>query len=88
MRGQILDLYVADEDESPDIPFLDRIPIDLEATKPLLGPRSPPYGSMELYIPRKNERKRGKSKGKISSRRQDSEPSKVAKEHPVGNGVK
>lgn len=84
--GLILDLYVADEDEIPDIPLSDRIPIDPEAKKPSLSPKSPPYGSMELYVPSKNERMKGNCKRKIPSGRQGNEASKVAKEHSTKNG--
>lgn len=44
----ILDLYVANEDKSLDIPLSNGISIDSEAKKPVLSPRSPPYGSTKL----------------------------------------
>ena len=55
---KILDLDVAGEDEYFNIPLPDGIPINLEAKEPTLCPRSPPYKSKELYIPRNVNKKK------------------------------
>ena len=47
---KILDLYMAGEDENPDIPLPDGIPIDLGAKEPISSPRSPPYRSKDQNI--------------------------------------
>ena len=58
---KILDLYVANEDENPDIPLSNGISIDLGIKEPISNPKSPPYRSKELYIRRKVNKKEGTS---------------------------
>ncbi|KAL9462241.1 hypothetical protein AB3S75_000278 [Citrus x aurantiifolia] len=66
---------MAGEDENPNIPLPDEILIDLGAKAPISSPRSPPYGSKELYIPRKVNKKKAKLREKILIERQSSEAS-------------
>ena len=80
---KILDLYVAGEDENHDIPLPDGIPIDLGAKEPISSPRSSPYGSMELYIPRKVNKKKAQLREKNPIKRQNSEASEVARKQPM-----
>lgn len=77
-----LDLYVADEEESPNIPLPDGIPIDLGAKEPVLSPRSPP---MDLwnYISQGRLVKRKFSQRKRSLLSDSSQWSKVAMKRPV-----
>ena len=78
---KIFDLYVAGkgEDEDPNIPLPDGIPIDIGAKEPISNPRSPPYGSKELYIPRKVNKKKAQVREKIPIERQSGEASDVAR---------
>lgn len=83
---KILHLYVAGEDENPDIPLSDRIPIDLGAKEPISNPRSPPYGSKELYILRKVNKKKAQLREKIPIERQSSKASEVSKKRSMEKG--
>ena len=80
---KILDLYVADEDENPDIPLPDGIPIDLGIKEPISNPRSPPYRSKELYIRRKVNKKKTHLREKIPIERQSSEASGVVRKRSM-----
>ncbi|ESR64927.1 hypothetical protein CICLE_v10009145mg [Citrus x clementina] len=80
---KILDLYVAGEDENPDIPLPDGIPKDLGAKEPISNPRSPPYGSKELYILRKVNKKKAQLREKIPIERQSSKASEVSKKRSM-----
>ncbi|KAL9432657.1 hypothetical protein AB3S75_027642 [Citrus x aurantiifolia] len=80
---KILDLYMAGEDENPDIPLPDGIPIDLGASEPISSLRSSPYGSMELYIPRNVSKKKTQLREKNPSKRQSSEASEITRKRPM-----
>lgn len=83
---KILDLYMVGEDENPDIPLPDGIPIDLGAKEPISNPMSPPYGSKQLYIPRKVNKKKAQLREKIPIKRQSSEASEVARKRYIEKG--
>ena len=80
---KILDLYVAGKDENPDIPLPDRILFYLGAKEPISSPRSSPYGSMELYIPRNVNKKKAQLREKNPIKRQSSEACEVARKRPM-----
>lgn len=84
---KILDLYMADEEKNPDIPLPKGISIDFVAKEPILSLRPPPYEFMELYVPRKIDKKKTQPKEKIPIERQSSEASKVARKRPVEKSV-
>ncbi|GAY58852.1 hypothetical protein CUMW_189970 [Citrus unshiu] len=60
---KILDLYVAGDDENPDIPLLDGIPIDLEVKEPISNPSEKPGNvgpqKEKYYDPSKDEQSEG-----------------------------
>ena len=80
---KIFDLFVAGEDENPDIPLPDGIPIDLGAKVPISSPRFPPYGSKELYILRKVNKKKAQLKENILIERQSGEANEVTRKRSM-----